>query len=269
MVHGASMTHTHLSDRYQDGTSIVHRLDPRVKVIVTLLFIMSNVLLPNGAWTAFALSLGLVTLVCTLAGFGALFALKRSFVALPFVLVAITVLFTTPGRTVAGWQIGDSALIVTDAGATRFFSILARSWISVQMAIALTAVTNIPDLLHALRHLRVPALLVGVIGFMLRYLDVLTDEALRLMRARDARSVGSGGSLVWRAQVAGYMVGQLFLRTYERSERVYQAMLARGFDGRFLTTNPHQMREHDWWALAVAVVALALVHAAGYALRMS
>jgi cobalt/nickel transport system permease protein len=78
--------------------------------------------------------------------------------------------------------------------------------------------------------------------------------------------VGSGGSLLWRAQVTGNMVGQLFLRSYDRSERVYQAMLARGFDGRFLAANPHQMRAHDWWALAGTVVALALIHVAGMAL---
>ncbi len=262
------MAHIHLSDRYRDGASIIHRLDPRVKVIITLLGIASNVLLPDGAWTAFALSLGLVVFVCMLARLGAFFALKRSFVALPFVLVAITVIFTTPGRTIMGWQFGDHVLLITDSGVTRFFSILARSWLSVQMAVVLTAVTNIPDLLHALRHLRVPPLLVGVIGFMLRYLDILTDEALRLMRARDARSAGSGGSLLWRAQVTGRMVGQLFVRSYERSERVYQAMLARGFDGRFLTINPHRMQERDWWALAGTVTALALVQAAGYVLRM-
>ncbi|MDW8215325.1 MAG: cobalt ECF transporter T component CbiQ, partial [Roseiflexaceae bacterium] len=261
-------THIHLSDRYRNGVSVMHRLDPRVKVIITVLFIVSNTLLPDGAWMAYALSLGLVTFVCMLARLGAFFALKRSFVALPFVLVAITVLFATPGQTIAGWQFGDRVLLVTDAGVTRFFSILARSWLSVQMAIVLTAVTNIPDLLHALRHLRTPPLLVGVIGFMLRYLDVLADEAMRLMRARDARSAGGGGSLIWRAQVAGHMVGQLFVRSYERSERVYQAMLARGFDGRFLTVNPHQMHERDWWALAGTVTALALVQAAGYMLRM-
>ncbi|MDW8231980.1 MAG: cobalt ECF transporter T component CbiQ [Roseiflexaceae bacterium] len=246
----------------------MHRLEPRVKVIITVLFIASNTLVPDGAWTAFALSLGLVTFVCMLARLGAFFALKRSFVALPFVLVAVSVLFATPGLPVAGWQVGSYALVVTDAGVTRFLSILARSWLSVQMAIVLTAVTNIPDLLHALRHLYVPPLLVGVIGLMLRYLDVLTDEALRLMRARDARSAGSGGSILWRAQVAGYMVGQLFLRSYERSERVHQAMLARGFDGRFLTINPHQMGERDWWALAGTVAVLALVQTVGHALRM-
>ncbi|MFQ3630282.1 cobalt ECF transporter T component CbiQ [Roseiflexus sp.] len=260
------MTHFHLSDRYQDGTSIVHRLDPRVRMIITLLFIVSNALLPDGAWAAFVVSLGLVTLVCVLARLGVFFALKRSFVALPFMLIAITVLFATPGQTVAGWQVGDRVLLITDAGVTRFFSILTRSWLSVQMAIVLTAVTNIPDLLHALRHLRVPPLLVGVIGLMLRYLDILADEALRLMRARDARSAGSGGSLIWRARVAGHMVGQLFLRSYERSERVHQAMLARGFDGRFLTVNPHHLHERDWWALAGTVSALALVQALGYML---
>jgi cobalt/nickel transport system permease protein len=257
------MKHIHLSDRYQNGTSRIHRLDPRVKVIVTLLFIISNVIMPDGAWIAFALSFGLVTLVCALANIGIFFALKRSFVALPFALVAVTVVFTTPGQPLAGWQIGSGALVATDAGLVRFLSILTRSWLSVQMAIVLTAVTPIPDLLHALRHLRVPPLLVAVIGLMVRYLTILSDEALRLMRARDARSVGSGSSLLWRAQVTGNMVGQLFLRSYDRSERVYQAMLARGFDGRFLTANPHQMRAHDWWALALTVTALALIHVAG------
>ncbi len=117
-------------------------------------------------------------------------------------------------------------------------------------------------LLHVLRHLRVPPLLVAVIGLMVRYLTVLSDAALRLMRARDARSVGSGGSLLWRVQVTGNMVGQLFLRSYDRSQRVYQALLARGFDGCFLTATSHQMHAHDWWTLAVTVIALALVHMA-------
>ena len=70
---------------------------------------------------------------------------------------------------------------------------------------------------------------------MYRYLSVIGEEALRLLRARDSRSVRvgrhSGGSLLWRAQVLGNMVGSLFLRSYERRERVFDAMTARGYDG--------------------------------------
>ncbi len=95
-----------------------------------------------------------------------------------------------------------------------------RSWLSVQMAILLTATTAFPDLMHALRHLRVPRLLVAIVSLMYRYLFVLTDETARLLRAREARSARvagrrGGGTLAWRARVAGNMAGQLFLRSYE------------------------------------------------------
>lgn len=262
------MLHTHLIDRYRDEQSAIHRLDPRVKVVVTLLFIVSTAVLPDGAWFAFALSFILVALCSFLSRLGVTFALRRSFVVLPFALAAITAIIAVPGRPLFELHVGGATLSGTDAGLVRFLSILARSWLSVQMAIVLTATTNVPDLLHALRHLRVPEVLVAIVGFMLRYLSVLADEAARLLRAREARSAlpangRGGGSLVWRARVAGYMAGQLFLRSYERSDRVYSAMLARGFTGRFLAINPHMMREHDWWALAVTVAALTAVQLAG------
>ena len=78
------MLHANTFDRYQAGASLVHRLDPRVKVVATVLFIVSNVLLPDGAWLAFLLSLGVVLAASVAAGLGPWYALRRSFVALPF-----------------------------------------------------------------------------------------------------------------------------------------------------------------------------------------
>ena len=103
---------------------------------------------------------------------------------------------------------------------------------------------------------------------MYRYLFVLTDEAMRLMRAREARSARSatgpgGGSIPWRARVTGNMVGQLFLRSYERSDRIYNAMLARGYSGQFLTLNPHVMGTSDWIVGAMTVSILMLLQIAG------
>ena len=114
------------------------------------------------------------------------------------------------------------------------------------------------DLLRAMRALGVPRILVATVSFMYRYLFVIAEEAQRLLRARDSRSAGleghrCGGSVRWRGRVLGHMVGSLFLRSYERSERVYAAMQARGYDGevRFLRDNA--------WRLAEIVVAAALV----------
>ena len=256
--------HANLFDRYEQGQSLIHRLDPRLKLVLAVLFILSNVLLPDGAWLAFLLAWGLVLAISLVAGLGLWYPVKRSFLALPFVLAAVTAIFALPGRPVAVWEWGPWRLVATDAGLLRFISVVIRSWLSVQVAILLVAVTQFPDLVHALRHLHVPGVLVAVISFMYRYLFVLADEAMRLMRARQARSARSqqgsaGGTLAWRAKVTGNMAGQLFLRSYERSERVYNAMLARGYQGQLLTLNPHQMSARDWVLGGLMVAFLALL----------
>lgn len=255
-------------DRYEARDSLLHRLDPRVKVVVTLLFILSNVLLPDGAWPAYLAAWFFLLLAVSLARLSPLFVLRRSLLALPFVLAAVSVLFTVPGETRLSWQIGTLSLTVSDQSLIRFGSILVRSWLSVQMAILLTATTQFPDLMHALRHLKVPALLVAIIAFMYRYLSVLVDEARRLLRAREARSAQgpqgtAGRSLRWRAQVAGGMVGQLFLRSMERSDRVYGAMVARGYRGQLLTMNPHVMGRPDWFMAAGALLLLLTIQLIG------
>lgn len=252
-------------DRYIRRESLVHRLDPRLKVVVALVFILATALLPDGAWLGFVLSWLFIFGLTRLARLPYRVVWKRSLVIVPFLLAAVTVLVNVPGTAVFTWQIGPFTLAITDAGLVRFVSILIRGWLAVQVAILLTAVTPFPDLMHALTHLRVPAILVSIISFMYRYLFVLADEAQRLMRARQARSARlpgtglHGGSLFWRAKVTGHMVGQLFSRSLERSDRVYNAMLARGFQGRMLTINPHVMRRFDWLAGGTAVSIIVLI----------
>jgi cobalt/nickel transport system permease protein len=249
-------------DRYQAGDSVVHRRDPRLKVVVTVAFILAVALLPDGAWPAFLLAWAVAPLVGLAAGLGPWFATRRSFVALPFALAAVTVIVTLPGQPVGSLTLGPWTLVATDAGLTRFASIVVRSLASVQLALLLTATTPFPDLIHALGHLRLPPVLVAIIAFMYRYLFVLVDEAERLLRARAARSArpatgGGGGTLAWRARVAGAMAGQLVVRGYERSERVHAAMLARGYTGQLRALRPHAMRRLDW--LVGAGTALFLV----------
>ena len=247
-------------DRYLERASAVHRLDPRVKVVVALAFIIAVALLPDGAWMAFTVAFALVMAATLAARLSPWLVIRRSLLGLPFLLAAVTVLFI-PGRVI--WT-GPLGLEITDAGLARFLSIVARSLVSIQAAVLLTAATRFPDILHALRHLRVPAVLVAIIAFMYRYLFVLVEEVERLLRARAARSARlpgarGGGSLGWRASVAGHMAGQLLVRSLDRSDRVYQAMLARGYRGELLTLAPHAMRPRDWAALAAGLAAIILL----------
>jgi cobalt/nickel transport system permease protein len=254
-------------DRYHESASFIHRLDPRVKVSVTLAFILSNALLPDGAWAAFGLSWAFLLFANILSELGVFYTFKRSFVALPFALIAITVLFSVPGQPLVSFHfIWD--LTITDAGLLRFISIVIRSWLSVQMAILLVATTRFPDIVHALEHLRVPSILTTIIAFLYRYLFVLADEVFRLLRAREARSaaapgVRSGGSVAWRAGVAGHMAGQLFLRSYERSDRVYNAMLSRGYTGHLQTMSPHELHRVDYITIALVLILILIFQVIG------
>ena len=269
--------HIHALDSYHHRASLIHDLDGRVKLALAVLFIVSTALTPDGAWLAYALLAALALSLAVTSRLGVGFVQRRAAVALPFALAAVTVVFFTPGRSllavrVLGWQ-----LALTDAGLVRFVSILLKSWLSIQVAVVLTASTSFPVLLQAMRGLRVPKVIVAIAGFTYRYLFVIGDEALRLVRARAARSgvlgdpvspaaaptgdggrgVPSGGSVLWRARVTGGMVGSLFLRSIERSERIYDAMLARGYDGEVRSLGSPSLHPRD--VLVALPVALTLV----------
>lgn len=254
-------------DRYQKTDSLLHRLDPRIKLIGTVLVILSNALLPDGAWLAFAITFVLILALNLLSKLGWTYSITRSLIALPFALAAISVVFTMPGETLTSIHIGPWLLSVSDTGLLRFTTILVRSWLSVQVAILLAATTSFHALAHGMRHLYIPRILIAIVSFMYRYLFLLNEEALRLIRGRAARSAraadGSRPPVMWQAQVAGNMVGQLFVRSLERSDRVYNAMQSRGFRGQFLTLNPHHIYRRDWISLAGIILIVVIVQVIG------
>lgn len=251
--------HFDLTDLYRSRSSFVHRLDPRVKVVVVVAFILAAGLMPIGAWDGFAALWVLALATSAASGLGVTFALRRSYLALPFTLVALPLLFTMPGQVV--YQLPLTGWTITAQGIERFLTLLLRSWIAIQGVILLTAVTPFPDVLWGLGRLRVPRLLVVTIGFMYRYLFVLADETARMLRARAARSGEipgrPGPSPLWHGRVAGHMVGSLFLRALERSERVHAAMLARGYRGSMPGLARRDMRPVDWATVLAASLLLA------------
>jgi cobalt/nickel transport system permease protein len=252
--------HVHFLDPYRQRNSPVHALDPRLKLVLTLGFILTTALVPPGAWPVYILLLAIILSVEIISDLGVGNVLKRSAMALPFVLAAVPILFTTPGPDLWSIQIGPWTPGVSAAGLERFASIAAKSWISVQAAIVLASSTPFPDLLVAMRSIRVPRMLVAIFSLMWRYLFVLVDEALRLLRARASRSGRSdqtgfktGGSLAWRGRVAGGMAGNLFLRAYERSDRIYMAMLSRGYDGEIRKEPLPRLGPGSWLLLGISL----------------
>lgn len=251
-------------DRYLSGTSLVHRLDPRLKLLAVVAYVLAATSAPPGGWLALAALAGLALAAVGLARIPLAEALKRSSIALPFAgIVAISLPFTHAGQAVWSWSAGGLRLTVTDAGLLLFATVVVKSWLSVMVSGLLVATTRFTDLVHALRALRVPAMLTTTISFMVRYLFVLMEEATRLMIAREARSAGKGGSVAWRARVLGGMIGSLFIRSYERSERIYAAMLSRGYSGAIRTLTPLAWRSRDTWASLAWSLALAGVVVVG------
>lgn len=259
--------HINLLDQFQSGDSPVHRLDGRVKLLGALGFILAAALTPDGAWLAFVALFVLWLALVLMSDLPPGLLLRRGAVALPFAAAALTVLFTLPGQALltvqlplTGWQ-----LTISDAGLIRFVTILLKSGLSVLMAALLTAATTFPDLLRAMRGVGIPAALVGVIAFMYRYIFVLADEAQAMLRARAARSAAgpagqkAGGTVIWRARVVGGMVGSLFVRSLARSERVYQAMVSRGYAGELRWLDRPQLRAMDVVWLAIMALVLVLI----------
>lgn len=262
--------HVHFLDPYKARSSPVHALDARVKLPLTLAAIVTISLMPVGAWPIYILLFAIILSVVIVSELGVFPVLRRASLAFPFVLAALPILFNGEGDPL--FSLWPGGLSVYGPGLERFLSIGFKSWLSVQVAIVLASSTPFPDLLMALRALRVPRLLVAVFGLMWRYLFVMADEALRLMRAREARSgagaVGGkrvGGTVAWRARVTGGMAGNLFVRSLERGDRIYSAMVSRGYDGEVRALPRPGIPPAHWvvfglgLALLLALLALALI----------
>lgn len=249
-------------DRYSARDSVVHHTDARAKVPAAFAYILAISATREADWSAlFLLALPVAALVLA-SRLGPWFVLRRTFFALPFVLAAVPLMFTRPGDTMftvplLGWTASEDGVMAV-------LTILGKSWLSVVVAVVLVSSTPVVEILRALRWMRVPRLLVATVSFTYRYFFVIGEEAQRMLRARDSRSarlpgLRGGGTIRWRANVTGHMAGSLFVRSLERSERVYAAMQARGYRGEHVTlADPPLPPEHLIVAAAFVSTALAI-----------
>jgi cobalt/nickel transport system permease protein len=208
-----------------DPASPIHRLDPRAKIVGLAGITVVAVSTPLRAWPAFAACAVALAVVAAAARVTPATVWSRLRVILPLVvLVAAFVPFVRGGPAV---QVGPLAL--SEAGLATFALVTAKAAIGAAGAVLLGATTSFPDILHGLERLRAPRLLTVIAGFMYRYVFVIADEARRMRSALAARAYRPRH--LGQVAALGRMVTALFLRSYERGERVYVAMLARGYSG--------------------------------------
>jgi cobalt/nickel transport system permease protein len=207
---------------HQEGP--LHRLAPQCKLLATALFVFAVVATPKEQFWAFGVDAGLVALAAIIARIPLLTVVRRLVIEVPFLLFAV--LLPLLGRDRSVEVLG---LHLSRPGLWAAWNIVAKGTIGVAASIVLASTTSVPHVLQGLERLRVPRQLVAITGFMVRYGDVISDELHRMRIARESR--GAGASRFSHARAVATSAGALFVRSYERGERVYLAMASRGYVG--------------------------------------
>jgi cobalt/nickel transport system permease protein len=207
------------------GDSPVHRAAPQHKILALLGFVLVVVATPRDWFGAYAGFLALLAVVVAVSRVPVPFLLKRLVVEVPFVVFALLlpVIALGPRVEVLGLRLSEPGLLAA-------WGLLAKGTLGVLASLTLAATTPADDVLRGLQRLRLPELLVQIMGFMIRYLDVVTGELGRMLVALRSRGGDPRSPRHWPALARA--LGALFLRSYERGERVHQAMLSRGYTGR-------------------------------------
>jgi cobalt/nickel transport system permease protein len=231
-----------------EGDGPVHRLAPEAKIAAALLFVLAVVATPaHEAW-AFGVDALVVAAVAVVARLPLAVVLHRLRIELPF--LAFAVFLPIVGRRPRTSVIG---LSLSEPGLWGAWNLVAKGTLGVLAAIVLVGTTPVSELLAGLRRLRVPATLTTIAGLMVRYLDVIVDEAARMRVARLSRA--DDPRRLWQARGVAATGGALFVRSYERGERVHLAMRARGFDGTVPDLHHREPAAGAWLAALPPLVA--------------
>jgi cobalt/nickel transport system permease protein len=241
-----------LDGLYVVGVSPVHRIAPEAKIAATVAFVFAVVATPREAITAFAAHAVILAVVVALAGLPAGLVARRMRIEVPFLAFAALMPFTGPPP-----DVHVLGLSLSEAGLWAGWSIAIKGTLGVTASVVLAATTPVADLLRGCDRLHVPRVLTSIAGFMVRYLGIVTDEARRMHVARQSR--GYDPRWFWQARGLAAAAGTLFVRSYERGERVYLAMMSRGYEGSMPPpAAPVTAGPSPWLAAVVPVAAWAV-----------
>ena len=254
------MSGGHIQALYRHGHGPLDDVAPQVKLAATLLFVLAVVATPREAFWAFGVHAAMLVAIAIWARVPLGFIGKRLIIEIPFLLFAVFLPFV--GR---GEHVEVIGLSLSVSGLWAAWNVIAKATLGATASILLAATTQVPDLLKGFSRLRFPRVFVAIMSFMVRYLDVVIGELGRMRVALQSRAYKP--RRIGHARALASTAGVLFVRSYERGERVHLAMLSRGFTG----TVPEMASAavpSAHWAIGAGVAALAAAVAAlGWVLR--
>ncbi len=243
-----------LIDAWTDIDSPVHRLDARVKLVCATILIGAVLLVPVGRSEILLSYAAILAAVAAASRLPAGWLVKRMAILAPFlVLGTIGVLLLPPAEAADAWQLGGREL--SRQAVSVWLSVGGKCILSLLTALILVGATTSADLLRAAQGLHVPRTLTSLLGFAITYIEVLADEAGRMLTAM--RSRGQIRGVLRKLRVSAAMLATLMARTVERADRIALAMVSRGYHGRMPTAaeEPAPARQ---WAVAGIVFAVAV-----------
>ena len=239
-------------DHHSFGHSFFHHLHPGAKMIMVTIFIVCIVTIQPGQ----EMFLIPYTLILGAGLFLTQVPIKHSLgkglKLLPFVIIlTLFIPFLKEGRLIPLFRIGGISIAYTDEGMRLFFNIITKSSLAIFSAVFLNLTTPFHVLLKGIQSFGAPRIVTDTLALAYRYLFVITGEKERMLMAREARTINPARVIEWRS--LSQLTGMLFIRSYCRGERLYQAMCSRGFDGIIRTLDKPKLLPKDW--ITVTLVA--------------
>ena len=250
------MAGNHVHALYSHGRSVIHLLPPHVKIVAAFAFVFAVVATPREAVWAFLLYGIILGLLATVARLGVRFVALRMVVEIPFIVVALLLPFFAGGE-----KIDVAGIALSRDGLWDMWNIVAKATLGLLTSVVLAGTTQITELLRGFDTLRMPRVITSIMTFMIRYLDVVLGEFRRMHVAMQSR----GYRPRWLGHIKPFAqsIGHLFIRSYERGERVYLAMASRGYTGAMPAVAADRASAAQWLTvLSVPAVAWVTVAAA-------
>ncbi|MDI3535699.1 MAG: cobalt/nickel transport system permease protein [Eubacteriaceae bacterium] len=246
-----SMSTINSLEELADKKTIIHQIHPRVKLILTLLYIVLVISYKPYDITGLTFYAFYPIILMVLGEIPFMPLFKRLLIALPFSFFAglSNIFFDRQ----AAFFIGSLPITF---GLISFFSIMLKTIFTVMAVLILIATTSMPKIAYQLLSFKLPQMIVEQIMLTYRYISVLLQEVSSMYTAYILRSPGAKGI---KMQDMGVFVGQLLLRSFDRAENIYMAMKCRGYDGKFLYAKPQPMIKSDWMILLMTAGLLFLM----------
>lgn len=244
--------HTGTDRFYVPGHSAIHKLPSHLKLLAAFSFVLLVVLTPTKWFLAFGFYAMIVIGLLIYLAVPWKMIKTRLLLEVPFVLFALFLPFfgIAPKTELLGVSLSIPGLL---AG----WNILAKATLGVLTTVVLSATTTPREILTGLERLKVPSLLVQITNFMIRYTVVVGEELKRMTVARESRCFEAKGPRSWKVLARG--LGALFIRSYERGERVHLAMLSRGFSGSMPLGETSPVATSDWMLALVLPISAGLI----------